>query len=156
VVLNQLDKDESEYIMFTDNEIAYLKSQPLARLATVSITGQPDVVPVGFEFDGKIFYIGGHNPSNTRKYKNVRNGNSKVALVVDDLVSVNPWNPRGIRIYGVAEFVERNGRFGPGEYMRITPTRSWSWNLGDSTVTRGRLTSNRNVNEADARERTII
>jgi pyridoxamine 5'-phosphate oxidase family protein len=141
--------------MFTDNEIAFLKSQYLARLATVSVTGQPDVVPVGFEFDGKVFYIGGHNPTNTRKYKNVRNGNTKVALVVDDLVSVNPWNPRGIRIYGVAELVERNGRFGPGEYLRITPTRSWSWNIGDSTVMPGRFSSNRSVHKAGVRERTI-
>ncbi len=116
--------------MFTEQEIVYLKSQPLARLATVSTSGQPDVVPVGFEFDGKVFFIGGRNPANTRKYRNVRDGNTKVALVVDDLVSIQPWNPRGIRIYGVAALVQRNGRFGPGEYMQITPTKSWSWNLG--------------------------
>jgi pyridoxamine 5'-phosphate oxidase family protein len=37
---------------FTEEEIAYLRSQPLARLATLDRDGQPDVVPVGFEFDG--------------------------------------------------------------------------------------------------------
>ena len=31
------------------------------RLATVAPDGQPDVVPVGFEFDGTSFYIGGMN-----------------------------------------------------------------------------------------------
>ncbi|MBB2769974.1 MULTISPECIES: pyridoxamine 5'-phosphate oxidase family protein [Mycolicibacterium] len=37
---------------FTDEELAYMASQPLARIATVDDEGQPDVVPVGFEFDG--------------------------------------------------------------------------------------------------------
>jgi pyridoxamine 5'-phosphate oxidase family protein len=37
---------------------------------------------------------------------------------------------RGIRIYGRAEGpVERVGMVGPGHYLRITPTVSWSWNL---------------------------
>jgi pyridoxamine 5'-phosphate oxidase family protein len=113
--------------MFTESEIAYLRSQPLARIATVGPDGQPDAAPVGFEFDGQYFYVGGHNPEKTRKYHNLRAGNDKVALVVDDLESIHPWKPRGIRIYGKAEFVEREGRFGPGVYMRITPTASWSW-----------------------------
>jgi pyridoxamine 5'-phosphate oxidase family protein len=113
--------------MFTENEIAYLKSQPLARIATVAPDGQPDAVPVGFEFDGEHIYVGGHNPAKTRKYNNVRDGNDKVALLVDDLESITPWRPRGIRIYGIAKFVEREGMFGPGIYMRITPTTSWSW-----------------------------
>jgi pyridoxamine 5'-phosphate oxidase family protein len=134
--------------MFTKFEIEYLKSQPLARLATVSDSGQPDVVPVGFEFDGKEFFIGGHNPRNTRKHKNVRDGNTQVALVVDDLASVKPWRPRGIRIYGVAELVERDGRFGPGEYMHIIPTISWSWNLGDQEATPGSFAPNKTVHGA--------
>jgi len=115
--------------MFTEKEIAYLKSQHLARIATVSADGRPDVMPVGFEFDGDVFYVGGHSPTHTRKYKNVRAGNMQVALVVDDLVSVDPWHPRGIRIYGTAEFVEREGQFGPGVYMRIRPRVSWSWSI---------------------------
>lgn len=49
-----------------------LRSQPLARLATVSVDLQPDAVPVGFEFDGQYFYVGGHNVAVTRKYQNVR------------------------------------------------------------------------------------
>ena len=95
--------------MFTEREIAYLRSQPLARIATVALDGQPDAAPVGFEFDGEYFYVGGHNPAKTRKYNNVRAGNDKVALLVDDLESTSPWRPRGIRIYGKAEFVEREG-----------------------------------------------
>src|SRR5918911_1665087 len=118
--------------MFTDKEIAYLKSQPLARIATVSPDGQPDVVPVGFEFDGRYFYVGGHGLTATRKYKNVQQGGTQVALVVDDLVSVRPWNPHGVRIYGTAEIVQRKGHLGEGAYLRITPTVSWSWNIEPS------------------------
>jgi pyridoxamine 5'-phosphate oxidase family protein len=40
---------------FTDQEVAYLRSQPVARVATVSADGQPDVVPLAFEFDGTLF-----------------------------------------------------------------------------------------------------
>jgi pyridoxamine 5'-phosphate oxidase family protein len=114
---------------FAEDEVAYLKSQPLARLATVGDDGQPDVVPVGFEFDGTHFYIGGMAPERTRKFLNVKAGHAKVALVVDDLVSVDPWTPRFLRVYGTAELIERPGQFGSGAYMRITPDISWSWNL---------------------------
>jgi len=115
--------------MFTEKEADYLKSQRLTRLATVNPDGWPDVVPVGFEFDGQYFYIGGRNPTHTRKYRNLRSGNHKVALVMDDLETIQPWKPRGIRIYGTAEFVERDGRFGHATYMRITPHTSWSWGI---------------------------
>ena len=114
---------------FSEEEIAYLRSQPLGRLATVSADGQPDVAPVGFEFDGRDLYVGGMDPVKTRKFRNVRAGGTKVALVVDDLVSTSPWTPRFLRIYGDAELVERKGRFGPATYMRITPAISWSFNL---------------------------
>ena len=38
--------------MFSEKEVAYIKSQRLARIATVSKKQQPDVAPVSFEFDG--------------------------------------------------------------------------------------------------------
>ena len=62
---------------FTEDEVAYLKSQPLARLATVDADGQPDVVPVGFEFDGTYFYVGGRDPERTRKFLNVKAGQAR-------------------------------------------------------------------------------
>jgi pyridoxamine 5'-phosphate oxidase family protein len=114
---------------FSEEEVAYLASQPLARLATLGADGQPDVAPVGFEFDGVYFWIGGRAPEKTRKFRNVQAGNSKVALVVDDLAAVDPWTPRGLRVYGTGELVQREGRFGSGLYMRIKPEISWSWNL---------------------------
>jgi hypothetical protein len=36
--------------MFTEKEIAYLKSKRLARIATVSASGQPDVADRGIHF----------------------------------------------------------------------------------------------------------
>jgi pyridoxamine 5'-phosphate oxidase family protein len=119
-------------VSFTDEEIAYLRSQPLARVATVSRDGQPDVVPLAFEFDGTFFWVGGTGAAvaGTRKFRNVRAGNHKVALVIDDLVSLDPFIARSIRIYGRAEPpVERDGLVGPGLYMRVTPIISWSWNM---------------------------
>jgi pyridoxamine 5'-phosphate oxidase family protein len=116
-------------VPFSEEEVAYLRSQRLARIATVSADGQPDVVPVGFEFDGTDVYVSGIDPVKTRKFRNVRAGNTKVALVVDDLAPTAPWAPRYLRIYGDAELVERQGQFGHGAYIRITPTTSWSFNL---------------------------
>ncbi len=139
---------------FTEEEIAYLRTQRLARIATVAADGQPDVMPVGYQFDGKYFYVGGMNPVRTRKFRNVRAGNTKVALVIDDLVSVNPWTVRGVRIYGNAEFlVRQEGQFGPGQYMRITPTVSWSWNLeGRPTTHNQKVVYRRAVHEAAVRQ----
>ncbi|MFI7618384.1 PPOX class F420-dependent oxidoreductase [Nonomuraea terrae] len=122
---------------FTDQEIAYLRSQPLARLATLSPDGQPDVVPVAYEFDGAHFWIGGSGEQvlRTRKFRNIQAGGLKVALVVDDMVSFDPFIARGVRVYGVAEPpVERVGMVGPGLYARVTPTVSWSWNLAGEPV----------------------
>lgn len=110
---------------FTGEEIAYIRSQRLMRIATVSAGGQPDVVPVGYEFDGTHFYVGGYNPTNTRRSRNVRAGNDKVAFVIDDLASVQPWSPRYLRVYGTAQLVARGGQ----EILRITPVTSWSMNL---------------------------
>jgi pyridoxamine 5'-phosphate oxidase family protein len=124
-------------VSFTDEEIAYLRSQPLARVATLATGGQPDVVPLAFEFDGTFFWIGGSGQTvlATRKVRNVQAGNHKVALVVDDVVSFEPFIARGVRIYGRAEPpVERVGLVGPGLYLRITPTISWSWNLAGEPV----------------------
>jgi pyridoxamine 5'-phosphate oxidase family protein len=134
---------------FTDEEIAYLRSQPLARIATVAPDGQPDVVPVGYEFDGSHLYVGGVDPAKTRKFRNVQAGNAQVALVVDDLVSTDPWTPRYLRVYGTAELVDREGRFGPATYMRITPTVSWSWNLEGRPLTRDREVRPRRTVHAD-------
>ena len=75
---------------------------------------QPDVVPVGFDFDNEYFYVGGMHLTNSTKYKNIQ-ANNRVAIVIDDLKSVDPWEPRGVRVYGIADVVSREGG-----YMRRT------------------------------------
>src|SRR5438093_310805 len=108
---------------FTDDEIAYLRSQPIARVATVSADGQPDVFPLAFQIDGTLFRVGCTGPAvaGTTKFRNIGAGNRKVALVVDALVSFDPFIARAIRVYGRAEPpVERDGMVGPGLYTRIT------------------------------------
>jgi pyridoxamine 5'-phosphate oxidase family protein len=96
--------------IFSQKEIEYLKSQRLARIATAAVstqderTVQPDVVPVGFDFDGEYLYVGGMNLLKSTKYRNVLK-NNKVALVIDDLKSIDPCDPRGMKIYGTADIV---------------------------------------------------
>ena len=121
--------------MFSGLETRYLKTQRLARVASVSLKGQPEVSPVGFEWDGKYFYIGTHDPAffrMTQRYKNITSGNTKVSLVIDDLASIDPWRPRGIKVNGTAEVLEHDGMFGKGSYIRITPRVTASWGIEPS------------------------
>ena len=115
--------------MMVEEEIAYLQSQRLARFATVAQDGQPTVDAVGFQFDGERFIIGGHNLPASRKYRNITAGNHHVALIIDDVAETDPWTPRGIKVHGVAEIVTQDGFFGPGDYIGIVPTVSWSWGV---------------------------
>ena len=114
--------------MFTEKEVAYIKSQHILRMATVSKSLQPDVAPLVFQFDGDRFLISGFDIPKTLKYKNVQAGNDLVALVLDDLASVNPWTPRGIKIHGKAEIIEKDGR----KVLLITPLRLWSWGIEET------------------------
>jgi pyridoxamine 5'-phosphate oxidase family protein len=106
--------------MFSENEIQYLKSQRLARIATASVSSekedkkefiQPDIAPVGFDFDGEYLYVGGMNILKSTKYKNVLK-NNKVATVIDDLESEDPRYARAIKIYGTAEIITRQSVHG--------------------------------------------
>jgi pyridoxamine 5'-phosphate oxidase family protein len=123
--------------MLSKAETDYLRTQHIARLASVSPKGQPEVSPVGFEWDGKYFYVGTHDASffpKTQRVKNVKRGNARVSLVVDDLVSVQPWKVRGIKFLGEAEIVDHKGIFGPGKYLRIKPRVSVSWGVEEGAM----------------------
>ncbi len=120
--------------MFTEAEKAYLQGQRLTRIATVSADLQPDVAPVVFKFDEGRFYVGGYDLQRTRKYKNVLQ-NPRVSLVVDDLVAVEPWTPRGIRIHGQADIVPYSEE---GEKIRITPAVKWSWGINQPAIKDGK------------------
>ena len=119
-------------MVLSTQENQYLETQRLARVATVSPRGEPEVSPVAFEYDGKYFFIGSHDQSiffQTRRYKNIKDGRTSIAMVIDDLESIDPWKPRGIKISGTAEVAERDGMFGKGSYLRITPRISVSWGI---------------------------
>src|SRR5262245_34389743 len=83
--------------MFSEKEIAYLHSQRLARIATVSSDGKPDVAPVGFTFKSGRFLVGGMDLKRTLKYTNAK-ATGHAAIVVDDLHSADP-QPRGIKVH---------------------------------------------------------
>jgi pyridoxamine 5'-phosphate oxidase family protein len=113
---------------FTEAEIAYIRSQPLARIGTASPEGRPDVAAVAFDFDGEYFYVSGRRNEITLKYRNTKK-NPLASLVIDDLGSARPWRPRGLKIFGEVDFVSRQGYVGEKEYLRIKPTRKHSWGL---------------------------
>jgi pyridoxamine 5'-phosphate oxidase family protein len=125
---------------FTASEISYLNSQRLGRLATVGADGQPHVVPVGFRYnpDEDAIEIGGHSGfARRKKYRDVSH-NPRVAFVVDDVVSVNPWRVRGLEIRGHAEVLATGGEaLAPGldpEMFRIRARRVVSWGIDSDMV----------------------
>ena len=120
-------------VNLTEAERAYLQSQPLARLATVDGAGAPQNNPVGAFLDEETgdIIIGGHAMGASRKFRNVQR-NGHVALVIDDLVSHDPWTVRGLEIRGTAvalEDVDPPVPFMSREVIRITPTWVTSWGV---------------------------
>ncbi len=113
---------------FTDAEITYLRTQPLMRFATASLSGRPDVAPVVFELDGDDIVTAGFDIAKTVRYKNVM-ANPRATVVIDDLASTNPWSPRGVKVIGTC-LVESHGG---GERFRITPEVIISWAINDTT-----------------------
>jgi pyridoxamine 5'-phosphate oxidase family protein len=119
----------------TPQQLQYLHTQRLGRLATVDGSGAPQNNPVGFVVDddtGQVL-IGGFRMGDTRKFRNVL-GNPQVALVVDDLASVDPWRPRMVEIRGTAEALSDIDPPMQGmsrDVIRITPTRIISFGLDD-------------------------
>ena len=107
----------------------------LARIATASAAGEPDVAAVGFSVDGGTVVTGGFDITKTVRYRNLL-ANPRATIVIDDLASVDPWAPRGVKVRGAAS--DRGGR-GGGLRIRITPETVWSWSLntGADTVFRG-------------------
>jgi len=120
---------------FTEVEIEYLATQRLGRLATAQPDGTLQVSPVGFRYNDetKTIDIGGFNMSASRKYRNVAD-NGRVAFVVDDLVSVQPWRVRCLEIRGRGEAidapVDSAVQFG-GAIIRIHPERIISFGIDD-------------------------
>src|SRR5689334_22065003 len=95
---------------FTQDEVDYLATQRLGRLATVQPDGTLQVSPVGFFYNAElgVIVISGYNMAASRKYRNVAD-NGRVAFVVDDIASVQPWRVRCLEIRGTGEAIDAPG-----------------------------------------------
>ncbi len=118
----------------TTAQIEYLAGQRLGRLATAGADGKPHVVPTSFRYNDELgtIDVGGHAVATTKKYRDVQ-ANPWAAIVVDDLVSIDPWTPRMLEIRGRAEAVRIGGAtLGPGfgdSFIRIYPERVNSFGI---------------------------
>src|ERR1700677_4266690 len=88
-------------MVFTDGELTYLADQTLGRLATQQPNGTLQANPVGFSYNAarETIDIGGRDMVNSRKYRNIAE-NGRVAFVVDDIPSLDPWTVRCLEIRG--------------------------------------------------------
>jgi pyridoxamine 5'-phosphate oxidase family protein len=120
---------------FTSAELAYLATQRLGRLATVQPNGTLQVSPVGFRYnsDTATIDIGGFNMASSRKFRNVAD-NGRVAFVVDDIASTDPWRVRCLEIRGDAEAIADPADSAAGidgSIIRIHPRRIISFGIDD-------------------------
>jgi pyridoxamine 5'-phosphate oxidase family protein len=111
---------------FTDAEREYLASQQLARLATASPDGTPDVSAVRFLLDGDSIISRGLDLTKTIRYRHLL-ANPQATLVVDDLASLNPWKARGVKVRGSAVIEDDDGK----PRIRIKPETVWSWGINE-------------------------
>jgi len=117
---------------FSAEERAWLASQKLGRLATVSPSGVVGNAPVTyFVRSDDTIDIGGMHMGDTRKFRNVQAG-SRVAFVVDIVDTTQGWHPIYLEIRGTAEAlsdVEPPGNGFSRELIRIHPDWVKSFNL---------------------------
>jgi NADPH:quinone reductase len=124
---------------FTDTERAYLRAQPLGRLATIGPSGAPQVNPVAYwTNDGAdTIDIGGPSLRESQKFRNIK-ADARVSFVVDDIAtpeeSVGPGGQlgRGLEIRGRAETLIVDHPLMNGftnDVIRIHPRRVIAWNL---------------------------
>src|SRR5204862_7096375 len=101
---------DENMIELSTAQIEYLASQRLGRIATTGSDNKPHVVPTSFRYNPELrtIDIGGHHVATTKKYRDVQ-ANPAAAIVVDDLVSTDPWTPRMLEIRGRAEAVPTGG-----------------------------------------------
>jgi pyridoxamine 5'-phosphate oxidase family protein len=115
-------------------QIEYLASQRLGRIATAGADRKPHVVPTSFRYNAGLgtVDVGGIHVADTKKYRDVQ-ANGWAAIVVDDLVSTEPWTPRFLEIRGRAEAIPSGGEhLGPGfggGFIRIYPDKVNSFGL---------------------------
>ena len=128
---------------FTANEIEYLTTQMIGRMATVGPNGQPHVIPVTYFFnaDEDALDIGGIHFADGKKWRDAQ-ANPKVTFLIDDYA---PDAGHGIEIRGQVELHETGGsKINPRfpnfveQFFRLRPKRIVAWGLdepeGDSWI----------------------
>lgn len=123
---------------FKPHEIEFMRQADLGRLATIQRGGTPQNSPVGFTYNERLgtIDIRGYRMSKSQKFRNVAH-NDKVALVVDDIASRDPWRVRCLEIRGTAEQAEiPASRGAAGDHLdtaiiRVTPRRIISFGVDD-------------------------
>jgi pyridoxamine 5'-phosphate oxidase family protein len=125
--------------IFTENELAYLASQRLGRMATAQPNGTLQVNPIGYRYNPETdtVDVGGFGMTTSQKFRNV-NDNGRVAIVVDDVPSRDPVQVRFLEIRGVAETV--------GEIIRIHPRKIISFGVEEIDVPQKTRSHSRRVN----------
>jgi pyridoxamine 5'-phosphate oxidase family protein len=126
---------------FKPYEIAFLNSAELGRLATVQRDGTPQNSPVGFTYNEELgtIDIAGYRMSDSQKFKNLAH-NDKVAFVVDDIASRDPWRVRCLEIRGTAEQASVPAGTGAAgdpldtAIIRLTPRRIISFGIDDQNT----------------------
>jgi pyridoxamine 5'-phosphate oxidase family protein len=112
--------------VFREAELRYLAGgRQLGRIATVGADGTPHVVPVAWIYNAArdTIDVGGSELEQSKKFRDVaRTG--RVAIVIDDLASTDPWRARGIEIRGRGEASAL-----PTALIRIHPERIVSWGI---------------------------
>ena len=124
---------------FKSHELDFLRQAELGRLATIQPDGTPQNSPVGFTYNESLgtIDIAGYRMSKSQKFRNIAR-NDKVAFVVDDVTSRDPWRVRCLEIRGTAEQAlldepprEPNGDPLDDAIIRITPRRVISFGIDD-------------------------
>jgi pyridoxamine 5'-phosphate oxidase family protein len=123
---------------FKLHEIDFLRGADLGRLATIRPDGAPENSPVGFTYNESLgtIDIAGYRMSKSQKYRNIAHDN-RVAFVVDDIPSLDPWRVRCLEIRGTAEQAEAvPSRGAAGDELdtaiiRVTPRRIISFGIDD-------------------------
>jgi pyridoxamine 5'-phosphate oxidase family protein len=112
---------------FSTAELAYLQDggRRLGRLATVGRDGTPHVVPVGWRYNAgeDTIDVGGRDLLATKKFRDAERS-GRAAIVIDDLASTDPWQPRAVEVRGQAEALRD-----PVALIRIHPERVVSWGV---------------------------
>ena len=119
--------------VFTKAELDYLVGgRQLGRIATVGPDGTPHVVPVGWIYNAArdTIDVGGSELQRSKKFRDVER-TGRVAIVIDDLESVDPWRPRGVEVRGRGEAIAL-----PTPLIRIHPERIISWGVGPGRTAR--------------------